>query len=239
VLDEIDRLMEELGRHPPPLPRADPPAPTATPLPPPAPPSEVSPDPSPQLVYGVSPYMEERLVIASESITSFGEEVRDMGERWQRLRGRADMLERELGNATREVQFMGSSPSGRTEGIGTPAPAPAPLSSPTTVSLPVPARPPAGDPRPPYVGFTAARYNATVDGLKSRRRRLAFSTLLLAAGISAVLVTLAVLGHEAMPALWLAVLPAIWLLPVPFFVLSFFGTQRVLRRNHLNVAGDP
>jgi uncharacterized membrane protein HdeD (DUF308 family) len=75
--------------------------------------------------------------------------------------------------------------------------------------------------------------------LKSRRRRLALWTVVVAAGISTVLVLLTLWAREPMPAWWLAVLPGIWMLPVPFFVLSFFGTQRVLRRNHLNVAGDP
>jgi hypothetical protein len=43
-----------------------------------------------------------------------------------------------------------------------------------------------------------------------------------------------------MPAIWwIAVLPAIWMIPVPFFVLSFFVTQRVLRRNHLDLPGIP
>jgi hypothetical protein len=185
-----------------------------------------------------SPYLEERLAVASGSIVSLGQEVRVMGEHWQRLQGTVELLERELGMAAREVAFLSSAD-------GTPpAPLPIPVEVPRSSPAPTPVAvrapsPTSTPPTPAYLGFTAARYNATVDGLKGRRRRLALWTAVLAAIISAALVALALWAHEPTPPLWLAVLPVLWMVPVPFFVLSFFGTQRVLRRNHLNVAGDP
>jgi len=243
VLDEIDQLMRELGTRAPAGKAAGNPAPAPVPESPP-PHAEAAPsrpaiwDESPMAARAVSPYLEERLTLASNSMLSVGQEVRELGERWQRLQGTVELLERELGNASREVEFIRTS-TGMTDDsrpVGPlPLPTAAPVATPKAKLAPAPL-PPGG---PSYLGFTAARYNSTIDGLKSRRRRLALWTVVVAAGISTVLVLLTLWAREPMPAWWLAVLPGIWMLPVPFFVLSFFGTQRVLRRNHLNVAGDP
>lgn len=92
---------------------------------------------------------------------------------------------------------------------------------------------PTGFPAASYQDYTSDRYDRTVGGLRARRRRILGWTLGLAVGISAALEVLNVLAREPMPALWLAVLPVVWLIPVPFFVLSFRGTQRILDRNHL------
>ena len=161
-----------------------------------------------------------------------------MGAHWQRLQGSVQSLERELGNATREAVFLRSGDDPATSPLKLPT---GPVRRPRPEAAHGKSDPaPPGRPAPPaYTAFTAARYNSTVDGLKSRRRRLALWTVVVAALISATLVAVAVWAHEPTPPLWLAVLPGIWMLPVPFFVLSFFGTQRVLRRNHLNVAGEP
>lgn len=77
--------------------------------------------------------------------------------------------------------------------------------------------------------FTVARYNRTMGQVHARRRTVARLVLAAAALISLGLVTLAVLAHEPEPPVWLAVLPVIWMVPVPFFVLAFRGTHRVLR----------
>jgi hypothetical protein len=193
----------------------------------------------PPVGYGVSPYLEERLGVAHASMSALGREVRSLGERWQQLKGTAEVLEREIGNAAREAMFLSSSGE----------PGGAPLVSPTDLTVQDLARSALARTRPslsprsgsvPYEGFTVARYNTTIGGLKARRRRLGWWTVVLAAAISAALVFLSVSAREPMPAIWwIAVLPAIWMIPVPFFVLSFFGTQRVLRRNHLDLPGIP
>jgi hypothetical protein len=86
-----------------------------------------------------------------------------------------------------------------------------------------------------YGEFTVARYNRTMGDLQARRRTVARGVLVAATAISLVLVTLAILAHEPQPPLWLAVLPVIWMVPVPFFVLSFRGTHRVLRRTRFDL----
>jgi hypothetical protein len=149
-----------------------------------------------------------------------------------------NLLQRELGNASRELNFIRTADLGLPEPTVAALPLPVPQSSgrPSSASAPL-ASGVSG--APTYQGFSAVRYNSTIDQLKERRPRLAIWSLALASLISLALVALAIAAHEPTPALGLAVFPSIWMLPVPFFVLSFFGTQRVLRRNHLNVAGDP
>jgi len=46
------------------------------------------------------------------------------------------------------------------------------------------------------------------------------------------------LSHEPTPAAFVAGLPVIWMIPVPFFVVSFRGTQRVLRTNPMTLEGE-
>jgi hypothetical protein len=233
VHDQLDQLGKDLqprgggGTPAPPLSPEDPPPSESLAA---GPPETVSDTES-------SPYLEERLAVASGSLSSLGKEVQEMGERWTHLQGTVADLRRELGNAAREVDFI------RSAGAGTPAPGPvsrlssAPAGSGAVIS-PSTAPFDGGTTSPPYLEFTSTRYNATIDGLKGRRLRLAIWTLVLAALISAALVALALWAREPVPSMWLAVLPAVWMVPVPFFLLSFWGTQRVLRRNHLNVAGD-
>ncbi len=84
-----------------------------------------------------------------------------------------------------------------------------------------------------FAAFTVEKYNRTIGNLKERRVSLAGWTVALAAVISGVLVTLSLLAHEPAPPIWFAALPAVWMVCVPFFVVSFLSTQRVLRRNHL------
>jgi hypothetical protein len=232
VLDQIDQLMRDL-RHRSPAEPSEETAPLVSGGLPRSPaPWEEAREFDPEF----SPYFQERLVLASGSLSSLGAEVREMGTRWERLQGTVEHLERELGNAAREAAFIRSTDPATT--------GPPPIELPARAA---PSVPPAVSEAPrtttvepaPYVRFTAARYNSTIDGLKSRRLRLAVWTLVVAAAISAVLVYVAYTAHEATPPMWLALLPIVWMLPVPFFVLSFLGTQRVLRRNHLNVAGDP
>jgi hypothetical protein len=159
-----------------------------------------------------------------------------MGARWQRLEAAAVVLEREIGNASQELRFIRTLSDDSTGGGPSTAAAPVRVQPPAPRNRAAPA-PPAPSVPAPYGGFTVARYNSTVAGLKARRVPLQWGTLGLGALISATLVALAVLAKEPMPVWWLAALPAVWMVPVPFFVLSFFGTHRVLRRNHLEITG--
>lgn len=92
---------------------------------------------------------------------------------------------------------------------------------------------------PVYRQYTAPKYDRTVDQLRSRRRRILGWTIGLAVGISATLELLNLVAREPMPSWWLALLPLVWLVPVPFFVLSFWGTQRTLRANPLGTGVTP
>ena len=182
--------------------------------------------------------LDERLVIASAAMAALGRDIREFGERWERLQSAAERLEREIGNATLESGFLRSASALGNEATTT---SPPPRYNPLAAEVGPGARPaPTHEPSSlAYSGFTVARYNSTIGNLKARHRRLAWWTVLIAAVISAILVTLAVLAHEPMPPVWLAILPVVWMIPVPFFVISFFSTQRVLRRNHLDLSGDP
>jgi len=74
-----------------------------------------------------------------------------------------------------------------------------------------------------------------MDALKARRPVVAVIALALAAAVSTLLVAVAVVAHEPEPPFWFAALPIVWMIPVPFFVLSFRGTRRILRRNHFDL----
>lgn len=89
----------------------------------------------------------------------------------------------------------------------------------------------------PFVRFTAARYNLTMDRVGARRRSLASTILVLSAAVATVLVPLAASWHGPSPPIWIEALPLVWLIPVPFFLLAFRGTHRVLARHRFSVAG--
>ena len=225
VLEELDRLSDDLNRRPG---------------------TAVAPSESAVKAWdegsaggaASSPYLEERLAVASASASALSRELRDLGERWQGLEDAAERLEEEIGNANREMGFLHAAESS--------AP-PSPLPTPAVLAPVAPRLRPSGNHLrranstgpAPYGGFTIARYNSTIGGLKARRLQLAWWTVGLAIGISAILVVLSVVAREPMPVVWLAILPIVWLIPVPFFLLSFLATQRVLRRNHLDLTGDP
>jgi len=249
VLRELDGLPEEMrprGRAAgaPPSPR--PPEPTPANEPPLAEPPEAA---APADLWD-SPdtYLEERLRIANATATELGRDLRTIAETWTRVVGNIESLETEVKHAHDEVAFIraaargGGAPPRRLPEAATPAPAPTSVRTPATVPRPgAPTRSPGAvaATHVPYAGFTAERYNRTIGALKARRRRLAAWTFVSAGVISLALVTVTALAKEAMPPWWLSVLPAVWMIPVPFFVLSFRGTQRVLRHNHLEVPGGP
>jgi hypothetical protein len=233
VLHDLDRLQQEVRRP------GSVPAEVSVSVPPEADPpvrESISPviaappdDEESRVDLGESPtsYLEERLRLADAAAFEIGQDVRTIAATWARVTERIGVLETEVAKANEEMGFIRS--SGRTKA----APAP------ELPRIPVPAarraRAEPSGPSAPYAAFTADRYNRTIAALKLRRRRLAGWTLLSAGLISLALVTLTALTQEPLPPLWLALLPAVWMIPVPFFLLSFRGTQRVLRHNHLEV----
>jgi hypothetical protein len=254
VLREIDRLQDEVrGRVRPgdPAPAAAPPPTVKKPDPPakpverPATANRVDPWESP------NSYLEERLRLADSAAADLGRDVRSIAETWSRVGARMNELESEVRAAHAELGFIHAAARGwdtlpsvlpssvlpQRAPVALPIPAPRPARARPTGALPAPsiaAAAPAA-----YAGFTADRYNRTIGALKERRRRLAGWTFVSAGLISLVLVLITAFAKESMPPMWLAVLPAVWMIPVPFFVLSFRGTQRVLRHNHLEVPGGP
>ena len=159
------------------------------------------------------------------------------------------MFEQELNRAMRELVFVRSSyDSG-------------PSNSPRAISAAAPNRtgsesgrePPKGGSGVFHLGsialltptptgrfgrFTLPRYNRAVEGIKNRQRLLTILTLALSCAIGVTIVTVTLLYTLSNAPIWMALLPAIWLIPVPFFVLAFRGSRRVLTRNQLTLPGD-
>ena len=79
------------------------------------------------------------------------------------------------------------------------------------------------------------RYNRTVNTLKDRHGTVGALTLLLSALIGLILVEIVLNSPVTYPPVWIAALPLVWIVPLPFFLLSFRGTHRVIYRNHLNL----
>lgn len=193
-----------------------------------------------------SGYLDERLARAGSAATTAGRGLSGMADQVQALRETVEQLALELERASEELRFMRSE-NGIPEPVGSPALAGAGPSLDGSHAaltggdggasdrgpMALGAGPPA------YLEFTARRYNATMRGIKGRRRRLAVISLTLAVSISYVLVTLAVFEHDTFSPWWLVLLPVIWLIPLPFFVLSFRGTHRILHRNHFDLPEEP
>lgn len=120
----------------------------------------------------------------------------------------------------------------REEAIGLPG---APAQPPPAPSR-IPADTTSGEGRPPrYAQFTLERYNRTVNTLKDRHGTVGALTLLLSALIGLILVEIVLNSPVTYPPVWIAALPLVWIVPLPFFLLSFRGTHRVIYRNHLNL----
>lgn len=200
----------------------------------------------------LSGYIEERLLEARRSIDGAQEEVGRLSASSQALGGRVAAIRSELDKVTTEYRFArlrGLTPEPDHRERAYPADAPRPAVNPAggeDQSL----REPAARFRPQpvvsaraagaaYRGFTVDKYNETIDGLKARRRRLAVATLGLSAVIGAALAAVVLFSPPSYPPLWIAALPVVWVVPVPFFLLSFRGSHRVLDRNHLNLPGEP
>ena len=192
-----------------------------------------------------SGYLEERLFRVRRTATGMGREVRELAERSDRLRGQVAALERELERANRELRYARGH-----ELLPGPVPRPS-RSAPVTSADELltwrsvsrcqqeeRAGPEVEGGAGRYQEYTVARYNQTMTGLKDRRMTVASIGLIVAGLLSIALVAVAVYSRYPQPPMWIAVLPAIWMIPVPFFVLSFRGTHRVLRRNHFDLAEE-
>lgn len=231
VLAEIDRVHAELRPR-----RPDTPGSAAAP-------TTTLPNASESGAYGVSegpapgdpkysPYLEEHLGLASASLVELGAGLRAMDDRWRELQAAAVRLEQQMEGAAQEVEFLreqaGTVPAGNV--------ARGPLvSASETLAARTAAQGLTTD--APYGEFTAARYRKTVTAVRKRRRPMAVWTIGLAILISGALLTFTYLAHEATPSIWLAVLPIVWLIPVPFFVVSFLATQRIVAQNTLDLTG--
>lgn len=197
-----------------------------------------------------TPYLEERLALAQASVASLAREVAALDPPAPVIALEVGSIGLELDSARRELDFLRGTAESDAPTSLPPVTSPVYLGTPPDRSLefgPRAARharsrwgeqgvflPPGA-----VAEFTVGRYNRTISRLKSRRRRLAVLTLALAVAVSVILVAWTLSFRESAPPLWIELLPAIWLVSVPFFVFSFRGTQRVLRRNHLELTGDP
>lgn len=187
------------------------------------------PAPSPDQL---TPHLEERIELASASLVQLGAGLRAMDDQWRTLRAEADRLEAQMDGAAQELEFL------REKGGASPA-TPAPQALLSSPSEALAARSAAHRPHvdAPYGEFTADRYTRTVRAVKSRRRSMAAWTVGCAVIISGALLTFTYLAHEAAPVLWIALLPLVWLIPVPFFLVSFRATQRIIAQDALDLAG--
>ncbi len=180
----------------------------------------------------LTPHLEERIELASASLVQIGAGLRAIDNQWAAIRAEADRLEQQMDGAAEELEFL------RERGGSAPA-TPAPqvlLASPSEVlAARVAAR--HATVEAPYAQFTADKYRRTVSAVKQRRRPMALWTIALAAAISGALLTFTYLAHEAAPPLWLALLPLVWLIPVPFFLVSFLATQRIIAQDALELSG--
>ena len=248
VLWDLDHLHEEIrGKGSAPPAETEPPVPIEPPAPvAPSAPAAPAPRVEPagrDLWESPSSYLEERLRLANDAASEIVHDVRSIEATWSRVVTRINALENEVARANEEMTFIRTGQRDRHPVTGTVSAAPLPSLRPAPAHRAAPvasyrgvASPRAASSAPPvFAGFTASRYNQTIGELKARRRKLAGATLVAAGAISVALVVVTALAAEPLPPVWLAVLPAVWMIPVPFFVLSFRGTQRVLRHNHLEV----
>ena len=250
VLEEIDRIWYELHRD---SSRA---AGSASVIPfDPAKSERVGPeddiDEPPEPAGARSGYFEEQLTEAGRSVGGMDDDLARLDSSLRRLRGHLATVRTDLTRIAQEWQYHqrrawseeapGSPASLSSErpsvllatATGQRSPAAGPARSVAAESSENMDGSPA--PTPPYAAFTVARYNRTMTALKGRRARLAAFTLLLSAGISSALVALVLYSPATHPPIWIAALPLVWVVPIPFFLLSFRGAQRVLGHNHLNL----
>ena len=246
VLDEIDRIISELSTK-----RGD----RAAPESPPARDGSIRGD---GVAYwgrderGTAPsgFFEEHLEAARRAVGHVHETVGELQSTSEQLRQRLASVETELDRITREFQFVQE--RSNAPGPTVPEASTVPPWSEEDLIPPSPRQPvdssdifsgsftairaaAADSPAPVYETFTVDRYNRTIDSLKDSRTKLVAWTLLLSAAVGIVLVLVVLYSPVVNPPVWIAALPLVWVVPIPYFLLSFRGTHRVLERNHLNL----
>jgi len=197
-----------------------------------------------------SGYFEEHLEAARTAVGRIDEQVGDLETTSASLRQRVAAAESELDRIRSEYYFVRNNGNNGVPSTGNGAPSPPWSEDGLTGS-----RASAGPEEPGltsgsftairaasaasegavYEGFGVDRYNRTIDSVKAGRARLVILTLGLSALIGIVLLVLVLYSPIVNPPIWVAILPLVWIIPIPYFLLSFRGTQRVLTRNHLNL----
>jgi hypothetical protein len=248
VLDEIDRVIEEVRTRRRVGITTEVPAPRTGSNPTDEPESATTDFEEP----GGAPsgYLEEHLIDARLSVANMDEEIARLETSSKNLRQRVTTVESDLDRITGEYRFVRNhgwmaDPAARIVPPLPPWAESAPNEDPRVLSThavlgssgsPTPARLDlAASSSPVYREFTVDRYNRTIDTLKGRSATLVAITLLLSAAIGAVLVAVVLFSPAVDPPIWVAALPLVWMVPVPYFLYSFRGTHRVLQRNHLNL----
>jgi hypothetical protein len=203
-----------------------------------------------EFVPAPSGYFEEHLDAARRAVGTIHEKVGELESASTFLRQRVAAAESELDRISREYQFVRG--RGRRNGSAASAGPVVPLWSEeepsATPTLGVPPTPSlssgsftairaasASPPPPAYERFTVDRYNRTIDSLRASRSTLVVLTLVLSAVVGVALLALVLYSPIVNPPIWVAALPLVWIVPIPYFLLSFRGTHRVLGESHLNL----
>lgn len=197
-----------------------------------------------------SGYLDEHFEATRRALGHINETVGELEKTAASLRQRVSVADSELDRVTREYLFLRNQGrmSGPGEVVGSVAPpwsegepddaptfgfgAGPPLTSGSFTAIRAASA--TGVPSV-YEQFTVDRYNRTMDSLKAGRTKLVLWTLALSAVIGVALVALMLYSPVVSPPIWIAALPLVWIIPIPYFLLAFRGTQRMLQRNHLNL----
>lgn len=250
MLLDLDRLTLELHGSPtggPPPER--PPSGAAARAPGPSESPKVTPERSNRPDGIPSPYLDERLATARRASALLQRELHQMESRSKELREAIDTIDRELARAGEELTHLRSTeweaddPGAAGDTLGRRGRPPG-GGFPTEAGSWAPVRPagprgPPGATVPAFEAFTVDRYNRTVGGLRGRWSRTAAAVGVAAALISLALELLLLRYWEPLPAWWIAVLPSVWMIPVPFFVVSFRATHRMIRRSPFELPAAP
>jgi len=197
-----------------------------------------------------SGYFEAHLEAARRAVGHIHEKVGELADTSSLLRQRVAAAETELDRISQEYDFVrsrsvGSDPAA-SAGTSSPpwwegypdsvpsasAPGGAPVTSGSFAAIQAAS---ADGPSPVYAAFTVERYNRTIDSMRGGRARLVTWTLILSAVVGVALVLVMLFSPIVYPPMWVAVLPLVWIIPIPYFLLAFRGTQRVVERTHLNL----
>ena len=182
-------------------------------------------------------YLDERLASARILSVAVRGEIAGLGRRLEEVRGESDRLDRQLGLALEELEFIRSEPWAlRRPGNALLADDPSDDEEAEPAGPRTSGR--AGTAAPEYHRYTEERYRRTVASLHNGRGTLWSVTVASSVLVSLGLVLLTLRFPQSASAPWLVAFPLVWLVPVPFFLAAFFGTHRILRQRSLDL-GDP